>query len=67
MSLSENRRSESDTLVKGENDIQKVKNALVSLGLGYHVSESKPFTVLLHTVLNICASILRKFLQFNLT
>jgi len=64
MSLSENRRSESNTLLKGVNDIQKAKNALVNFGVGYYVSESKLSTILLHTVLNICVSVLRELLQF---
>jgi len=67
MSLSENRRSESNTFLKGVNDVQEVRNALVNFDVGYHVSESKPSTLLLHTVLNICVSVLREFAQFILT
>jgi hypothetical protein len=69
MSLSENLKSKSNTLFKGVNDIQKAKNALVNFGVGYYVSESKPSTrtALLHTVLNICVSVLREFVQFICT
>jgi len=52
---------------KGVNDVQEVKNALVNFDVGYHVSESKPSTILLHKVLNIRVSVLREFAQFILT
>jgi hypothetical protein len=67
MSLSKNRRNESSTLLKGVNDIHNVNNALVNFGVGYHVSESRTDTILLHTVPDICTLVQREFFQFILT